>query len=175
MRLRVCLIVTAVICILSVAASAREPKAFAAGAARHLDTPSVNWGYPMGSAYDSPLLYAQSWSSYGYPSFGGNYLNPYNNSSHFPYLYFYEQYAREAEDSRRAADEFEASRAREGKLTGPLEVGAFTTDFLPRSPLRLPLTLDGEAVAPSPSGAPLVIGSGEHMLRIGSRDAGPTN
>lgn len=129
---------------------------------------NLEWGLSTGVPYGSTLLYAQGWNSYGFGNPYG-YYQPYSQTPHFPYLYYYQQYSREAEESRRAADEFEASLAREGKLTGPLAVGAFTTDFLPRSPLRLPLTLDGEAVAASPSGAPLVIGSGEHTLTIGSR------
>jgi len=120
--------------------------------------------YPDSGGYLLPSLYAQDWLTPGYSFYGGDS----GYSRHFPYLYFYEQYAREAEESRRAADEFEASLAREGKLTGPLEVGAFATDFIPRSPIQQELTLDGRAVAPSPSGAPLVIESGEHTLRIGN-------
>ena len=165
MHLRTCMSLIALACLLSVAAGAREPGSFAAGVQ---EPQSVDWISPLGPAYDSPLLYAQGWPSYGYPSFGSDYFQPYNTSRHFPYLYFYEQYAREAEESRRAADEYEASLAREGKLTGPLEVGAFKTDFLPRSPLNHSLTLDGQPVTPSPSGAPLVIGSGEHTLRVGN-------
>jgi len=168
MRMRAFLNLIALTCLLGVAGSAREPGAFATAADRELQR--VDWGYPTSFAHGSPLLYAQGWSSYGYPSFGGDYLNTYNHSSHFPYLYFYEQYAREAEESRRAADEYEASLAREGKLTGPLEVGAFATDFLPRSPLQQQVTLDGQTVAPSPSGAPLGIESGEHTLIIGSHN-----
>jgi hypothetical protein len=97
---------------------------------------------------------------------GGHGFTPYYSSPHFPYLYFYGQYAHEAEESRRAADEYEASLAREGKLTGPAPVGAFSTDYLPRSPLRQKLTLDGQPVTPSPSGAPLVISSGDHTVTI---------
>jgi len=168
MRMRAFLNLIAVTCFLGVAAGAQDPGSFAAASER--GTPSVDWGDPTSFAHGSPLLYAQGWSSYGYPSFGGDYLNTYNHSSHFPYLYFYEQYAREAEESRRAADEYEASLAREGRLTGPLEVGAFATDFLPRSPLQQQVTLDGQTVAPSPSGAPLGIESGEHTLIIGSHN-----
>jgi hypothetical protein len=168
MRMRAFLNLIALTCLLGVAGSAREPGAFATAADRELQR--VDWGYPTSFLHGSPLLYAQGWPGYGYPSFGGSSYHPYNHSSHFPYLYFYEQYAREAEESRRAADEYEASLAREGKLTGPLEVGAFATDFLPRSPLQQQVTLDGQTVAPSPSGAPLGIESGEHTLIIGSHN-----
>lgn len=173
MRLRTCLGLMVFTFLLSVGAGAREPGSFSAGAAQ--GPQSVDWGRPMGSVYPSPLLYAQGWPAYGYPSLGNNIYQPYGQTPHFPYLYFYERYAREAEESRRAADEFEASLAREGKLTGPLATGAFSTDFLPRSPLKLKLTLDGRAVTPSLSGAPLVIGSGEHTLRIGSTEASPAD
>ncbi len=111
-----------------------------------------------------------AWSVYGYPGLGGYAYSPYSVTPHFPYLYFYEQYAREAEESRRAADEYEASLAREGKLTGPLPVGAFRTDSVPGSPLRQQVSLDGQIVAPSPSGAPLVIESGEHTLTFGTHN-----
>ena len=120
----------------------------------------------------SAVSYPSYTQTFGWPyAYNGYWGNPYYSgldSAYFPYLYFYEQYAREAEESRRAADEFEASLAREGKLTGPLPVGAFATDFRPGSPLRLPVTLDGQSVEPSPSGAALVIESGKHDLRIGS-------
>lgn len=163
MRLRNCLSLIVLTGLLSVGVSAREPGSFAA--AGTLESPSVDWGY----RYPSTLLYAQGWPSYGYgnPYFGNSYRQPYGQNQYFPYLYFYEQYAREAEESRRAADEYEASLAREGKLTGPLPVGTFTTDYSPRSPLKQQVTVDGRMAAPSPSGAPLVIGSGEHTLRIG--------
>ncbi|MBI4164887.1 MAG: hypothetical protein HY508_04040 [Acidobacteria bacterium] len=159
MRLQVWVSLVAVYLISGATATAEVPQRMASSSAHVMD-----WSLPLSGLQDSPPLYAQVWPSFGYPS----YLQPYNTTPHFPYLYFYEQYAREAEESRRAADEYEASLAREGKLTGPLEVGAFKTDFLPRSPLRLPLTLDGQAVSPSPGGAPLVIESGEHKLRVGA-------
>ena len=173
MRMRAYLPLTAVLIILAVAGSAREPESLAAAGA--IAPQGLNWDFPMGSPYGSPATYAQNWTGYGYPGFGANAYSPYYSTAHFPYLYFYEQYAREAEESRRAADEYEASLAREGKLTGPLEVGAFKTDFLPRSPLKNQLTLDGQAVTPSPSGAPLVIESGEHTLRVGAPNLSSAN
>ena len=160
MRQRTLLSLTAVLLISSVTAAPEEPQAMA------VESPqSVEWNYSPGRAFGSPLVYAQGWASYGY---GSPYFRSHYQTPHFPYLYFYEQYTREAEESSRAADEYEASLAREDKLTGPLEVGAFTTDVLPRPPLDVPLTLDGEAVMPSPSGAPLVIESGAHTLQIGA-------
>jgi hypothetical protein len=171
MHWRVCLSLIVLVSYLSVAAGAREPESFVPRSAH--ETQSVDWDYPMSSPYSSPFVYAQGWPAYGYPYSGGNYFQSYDHSSHFPYLYFYEQYAREAEESGRAADEYEAGLAREGKLTGPLEVGAFTTDYLPRSPLKQRITLDGEVLTPSPGSAPLVIESGEHRLQIGSHQGNP--
>ena len=175
MRMRTFLSLIALTCLLSEPADAREPGSFAAAAAH--ESQSVDRGYSTGFPLGSPLLYAQRWNSHGFGNsyFGGHGYQLYNDTPHFPYLHFYEQYARQAEESRRAADEYEATLAREGKLTGPLEVGAFPTDFLPRSPLRQQVTLDGQAVAPSPSGSPLVIESGEHTLNIGSRDSSSSN
>ena len=174
MHMRAFLNLVALTCLLSVAAGAQQHGLFQPA----MHTPqSMERVYSTGSHYGSPLLYAQGWNSYGHGNsyFGGHGYQLYNETPHFPYLYYYEQYSRQAEESRRAADEYEASLAREGKLTGPLEVGAFATDFIPRSPLRQQATLDGHPVAPSPSGSPLVIESGEHTLNIGSRDSSPSN
>jgi hypothetical protein len=102
---------------------------------------------------------------YGYHPFAYGY----GQSSYFPYLYFFDHYAREAEESRRAADEYEASLAREGKLTGPEKVGAFPTDYLPFPPPGVTLIFDGDEQDASPSGAALVIESGEHSLRIAAK------
>jgi hypothetical protein len=156
MRLKSIAWLAAVILFSTAMAMAQEPARFAAGASEQPSVQNAVWSYGPG------------WNGYGYPGLGGYAYSPYNATPHFPYLYFYEQYAQEAEESRRAADEYEASLAREGRLTGPLPAGAFTTDYLPRSPLTQQLSLDGQAVAPSPSGAPLVIESGSHTLQIGA-------
>ncbi len=118
----------------------------------------------------APRAYA--YNSWGYPGYGwldndrGLYFYPQFSEgwSDFSYFYFYSLYAGEAEESRRTADEFEASLEREGKLTGPAKVGEFATDFLP--PQRVVSTLDGEVLTPPASGEPLVIGSGRHTLCI---------
>ena len=171
MRLRICLSVATSVLILSAMTSAAEPGAIASALAPHSYSPDVAWGFPLSSTYYAPSLWAQGWPNYGFPfdSFGGHYLQPYGYSSTFPYLYFYEKYAHEAEESRRAAEEFEASLAREGKLTGPAKVGAFATDYLPFPPPGVTLILDGGVQEPSPSGAPLVIESGQHTLQISAK------
>jgi hypothetical protein len=112
---------------------------------------------------------------YGYSGYGTYpYFAPqYSSSQYFPYLYFYDLYAQEAERSRQAADEFEASLAREGKLTGPAAVGSYASDSRPLLPRDVALTLDDEAVASPPSGGLLVIGSGWHTLRIAARTIPP--
>jgi hypothetical protein len=171
-RLRTCLGLIVVTLLLSVGAGAQERGLFQP--ATH-EPKSTVWGYSTWPHDGTSLLYAQGWNSYGYGNsyFGGHGYQLYNGTPHFPYLYYYEQYSRQAEESRRAANEYEASLAREGKLTGQLEVGAFKTDFIPRSPLRQQATLDGHPVAHSHRGAALVIESGEHTLTIGPSDADP--
>jgi hypothetical protein len=113
-------------------------------------------------------------------AYNGYWMNPYyapqeTYSHFFPYLYFYDLYAQEAERSRQAADEFEVSLAREGKLTGPAAVGSFASDSRPLLPGNVALTLDEQFVAPPPSGGPLVIGSGHHVLRIAAKAVPPDN
>lgn len=152
MRLKLIVWLATIILFPTAQALAQQPASFVAGES---ERPAVSTSWSL----------VNGW--YGYPGFGTYAYSPYNATPHFPYLYFYEQYEQEAEESRRAADEYEASLAREGKLTGPLPVGAFTTDYLPPSPLTQQLALDGQTVAPSPSGAPLVIESGSHTLQIG--------
>jgi len=93
----------------------------------------------------------------------------YSNSQHFPYLYFYDLYAQEAERSRQAADEYEASLAREGKLTGPAMPGSYASDSRPLLPRDVALTLDDQPWALPTSGGPVVIGSGRHTLRIAAQ------
>lgn len=126
---------------------------------------------------DTPSFYSPYYSQ----NFG--WLTPYNSfwtnpyapqdtySQVFPYLYFYDLYAQEAERSRQAADEFEASLAREGKLTGPTEPGSSASDSRPLLPRDVALTLDDQPLAMSASGGPVVIGSGRHTLRIAARGA----
>lgn len=117
----------------------------------HLPNYAQGFGWPYG--YSGYETYPHSASPYGY-------------STSFLYLYFYDLYAQEAGRSRQAADEFEASLAREGKLTGPAEVGSFASDSRPLLPRDVALTLDGQPVTPLVGGGPVVIGSGQHTLRI---------
>ena len=124
----------------------------------------------FGSGLSSSRYLAQS---YGWPglSFGSPYTrwtyNSYSPHSFYPYLY--DLYYQEAQRSKQEADEFEASLERQGKLTGPAKVGAFPSDFLPIPSRGVTATLDGRVQNASPSGDPLVIGSGRHTLRITAR------
>lgn len=118
----------------------------------------------MGSGITYPPYFAQS---YGWRGF--NYGAPYAYSPYSSHLYFYDVYYREAQRSKQEADEFEASLERQGKLTGPAKVGVFPSDFLPLPSRKVTATLDGKVQNPSPSGDPLVIGSGRHTLRITAR------
>jgi hypothetical protein len=111
----------------------------------------------------------------GWPNaYNGYWTYPYyasqcRYSPSFPYLYFYDLYAQEAERSRQAAEEFEASLAREGKLTGPAKPGSYASDSLPLRPRDVALTLDDQPLTMPMSGGPVVIGSGRHTLRIAAQ------
>lgn len=126
------------------------------------------------SSFRSPFgrspYFAQS---YGWPGLSSRSRYPYwPNYSYSPYssyLYFYDLYYQEAERSKQEADDFEAALERDGRLTGPAKVGTFPSDFLPFPPRDMTVTLDGKVQNPSPSGNPLVIGSGRHTLRISAR------
>lgn len=137
-------------------------------------SPEFRAGFGFGrvrdGGYGGPTFLAQS---YGWPGFNSGYpyfnsINPwYTQSMNYPY--YYGLYYSEAARSKQEADEFEATLAREGKLTGPAKVGAFPTDFLPLRSQDATVTLDGNVQNPSSSGGPLVIGSGRHTLRIAAR------
>jgi hypothetical protein len=123
-------------------------------------------------SFYSPFYSQNSSWPYAYNGFWNDpYASQYTSSPYFPYLYFYDLYAQEAERSRQAADEFEASLAREGKLTGPTEPGRYASDSRPLLPRDVALTLDDQPLAMSTSGGPVVIGSGRHTLRIAARGA----
>ena len=130
----------------------------------YLRAPYPGQRYGFGSGFGYSPYFAQS---YGWPGF--NYAAPYSYSSYSPYLYFYDLYYQEAQRSKQEADEFEASLARQGKLTGPARVGSFQSDFLPHPSRDVTAILDGNVQNPSASGDPLVIGSGRHTLRITAR------
>ncbi len=128
----------------------------------------------MGSIRDGGCAHARNLAqSYSLPIFtlGDPYFNGINSwySQYSNYSYFFDLYYNQATRSKQEADEFESSLAREGKLTGPAEVGAFPTDFLPLRSHDVEVTLDGQVQEPSPGGDPLVLGSGRHTLHIGSR------
>ncbi len=130
----------------------------------YLPRPYLGQRSGFGSGFGYSPYFAQS---YGWRGF--NYGAPYFNSPYSSYLYFYDVYYQEAQQSKQAADEFEASLERQGKLTGPAKVGAFPSDFLPIPSRGVTATLDGRVQNASPSGDPLVIGSGRHTLRITAR------
>ena len=120
------------------------------------------------SGFGSRLSYSPYFAqSYGWRGF--NYGAPYSYSPYSSYLYFYDLYDQEAQRSKQEADEFEASLERQGKLTGPAKVGAFPSDFVPLPSRDVTAILDGKVQNPSPSGEPLVIGSGRHTLHITAR------
>jgi len=166
-RLR-CLSLGALVLACGAMARAAEPAKLAQETVPPASVQDLVGNHPQGSPCHASTPLAPGWWNYVYP-FGGHYLYPYYYSFTFPYLYFYEQYVREAHESRRAADEFEAGLAREGKLTGPAKPGAFLSDHLPRPPRDVVTTLDGLGVPPSPGGTPLVIESGEHTLGISGK------
>jgi len=153
---------------------ARTPGAFAPSPRYRTHAPGFNPGYGFGShryrGYGYSPYLAQS---YGWPGFNfgsPHAYSPYSwNSPYSNYRYFYDLYYDEAQRSKQEADEFEASLAREGKLTGPEKAGAFATDFLPLAPRDVMLSVDGQEHQPSASGAPLVLGSGRHTVRIAAR------
>jgi len=134
--------------------------------------PGFNTSYGFGSrGYRSHGYSPYIAQSYGWPGFGyGSGYSPYSwNSPYSNYRYFYDLYYDEAQRSKQEADEFEASLAREGKLTGPARIGAFATDSLPLAPPDVTLTVDGQEHKPSASGRPLRLGSGRHTVRISAK------
>jgi hypothetical protein len=102
------------------------------------------------------------------------YAPQYTYSPCFPYLYYYALYAQEAERSRQAADEFEASVTGErggdepAPLTGP-EASSSSESTGPLAPSHVVLTLDDQPLALPARGGPVVIGSGRHTLRIAAK------
>ncbi len=127
--------------------------------------------------YASPYYYSGSYATryYAY-SPQTDYYSPY-----FPYLYFYDLAYQEAIRSKEAAEQYEASVAREQsehtassdlpEQPEDVESTSTASEPAPLSPRDVLLTVDGETLAPSPSGKPLVLGSGPHTLRISSRHA----
>jgi hypothetical protein len=113
-----------------------------------------------------PYAYNGFWT---YP-----YAPQYTYSPHFPYLYYYDLYAQEAERSRQAADEFEAlvrgERGEDGPvpIAGP-EASSGSDSASPLAPRHVALTLDDQPLALTTSGGPVVISSGQHTLRIAAR------
>jgi len=113
-----------------------------------------------------PYAYNGFWT---YP-----YAPQYTYSPYFPYLYYYDLYAQEAERSRQAADEFEASvrGERGGDGQAPVaspQASSGSESVGPLAPRHIALTLDDQPLATPTSGGPVVIGSGRHTLRIAAK------
>lgn len=141
----------------------------------HARSPYFNRGFGFGSPGYWPYwgyTYAPyGFQSYGWPYFGAGYYGSpytyapqYSYSDDFPYLYFFDLYSREAQRSKEEADRYEASFA--GR--GPAHAAG---DAAPLSPHDVLVSLDGQALAPSASGRPVVLESGPHTLRIAAKPA----
>jgi len=126
------------------------------------------WGY----AYSPYGLQSYGWpySDFGNYGFTHTYGPQYTYSDYFPYLYFFDLYNREAQQSKEEADQFEASFAGQ-KPNG--SVSPRSLESAPLSPREVVLTIDGQQLAPSVAGYPLVVGSGHHILRIAAKPAAP--
>lgn len=152
----------------------RTPGSFAQPLRYRASSPRFNTRYSFGSKryrnYGYLPYFAQS---YGWPGF--NYGSPYAyspyswNSPYSSYRYFYDLYYGESLRSKQEADEFEASFARERGNQPAASSGADERDDVPLAPRDLKLTVDGQEHKPSASGAPLVLGSGHHTVRISAK------
>jgi hypothetical protein len=130
----------------------------------------------------SPFLpYAVPHLSLG--PYGAPYYNPhYSYPSYSSYPYLYDLYYRESVRSREEANRYEAALAWElasrccapqDASAAPDEVSAVhdASDHAVLAPRDVLLTLDGRELPPSPTGGPLVLGSGRHTLRISARSS----
>jgi len=142
-------------------------------------SPGQSPRFNRGFAFRSPSYWPYAYSPYAAPSYGWphvdagdygfpyTYASPYTHSGYFPYLYFFDLYYREAQRSKEEADAYEETFRRE-KLGDAASGGA------PLSPRDVQVTVDGQELAPSPSGYPLVVGSGRHTLRLAARSPART-
>lgn len=141
------------------------------------------YGHATSNQYAySPYLYQPYGVPYsGFGAYGApDYDSYYSYSPYFPYLYFYDLYYRESVRSTEEASRYEAALAREPSsranapqdaLADPEETDSNpdASDLAPLAPRNVLLMLDGEEMVASPSGGPLVLGSGQHSLRISAR------
>jgi len=142
---------------------------------------SQSWYYgyypyyqPYGGVYPSygwSHFYPEAYWSYGYYA-------PYSTSPYFPYLYFYDLYQREALDAEDYWREREQEeRARQPAPAPTTQPGARPAEgplaSAPLAPQNVFLTLDGQELPLSPSGGPVLLGSGHHTLRIAARPGPP--
>lgn len=161
------------------ASRAPSPSYRHAGAWSHAHSPRFGWsfgspGYSPYSGYTfSPYgLQSYVWPYSGFGYFGSPYAYgpEYDYSDYFPYLYFFDLYNREAQQSKEEADNFEASFAGQKPASSASPRSA---EAAPLSPREVVLTIDGQQVAPSAAGYPLVVGSGHHILRIAAKPPAP--
>jgi hypothetical protein len=129
------------------------------------------WPY-SGYTFSPYGLQSYVWPYSGFGYFGSPYAYgpQYNDSDYFPYLYFFDLYNREAQQSKEEADNFEASFAGQ-KPAG--SASPRSAEAAPLSPREVVLTIDGQQLAPSAAGYPLVVGSGHHILRIAAKPPAP--
>jgi hypothetical protein len=144
-------------------------------------SPYINRGFGLGSLgywpYSGYTFSPYGLQPYGWPYLGTGYYGypyayapQYSYSDYFPYLYFFDLYNREAQQSKEEADNFEASFAGQKPASSASPRSAEAT---PLSPREVVLTIDGQELPPSAAGYPLVVGSGHHTLRIAAKPAAP--
>jgi hypothetical protein len=161
------------------ASQVRSPGYRHAGAWSRARSPHFGWnfgspGYWPYSGYTfSPYgLQSYAWPYSGFGYFGSPYAyeSGYEYSDYFPYLYFFDLYYREAQQSKEEADNFEASFAGQKPASSASPRSAEAASLSPR---EVVLIIDGQRVAPSAAGHPLVVGSGQHILRIAAKPPTP--
>jgi hypothetical protein len=163
------------------ASRASSPSYRHAGEWSHARSPYFNRGIGFTSAsywpYSGYTFSPYGLQSYGWPYFGaGNYGFPYayapqyNYSDYFPYLYFFDLYNREAQQSKEEADQFEASFAGQKPASSASPRSA---EAAPLSPREVVVIIDGQPLPPSAAGYPLAVGSGHHTVRIAAKPAAP--
>jgi hypothetical protein len=161
------------------ASRAPSPSHRHAGAWSHARSPHFGWnvgasGYWPYSGYTfSPFgLQSYVWPYSGFSYFGSPYAYgpEYEYSDYFPHFYFFDLYNREAQQSKEEADNFEASFADQKPASSASPRSAEAAALSPR---EVVLIIDGQRVAPSAAGYPLVVGSGQHILRIAAKPPTP--
>jgi hypothetical protein len=133
---------------------------------------SYGYGY---YPYSSYLYQAYGFPYNGYQSpYAYPYASPETYSPYFPYLYFYDLYYQESLRSREQADQYDRALAGEAVAAPGAGAGEDAPGSAFLSPGEVKLTLDGQELPPSASGAALLLGSGRHTLRISAKPAAET-